>query len=212
MKRTFSVIRRRPNLVDVLLPLIDGTQTYRLKWAANFDGVYSTIISASNVGFLDPAINPMVVGGQPTSGRQVRIVFDPATYSIPDTQPFWLQFWTVPFGGAEAQRSAGGMILPDSANHGTGIITIHGNAPNQAAVADSLQIDLPRMMEDISIHNEDGSNALFVATEEGGAEIKLSPSALPQFQSLHGTHASIWVRGGGGVVAFSATFTQAFPR
>jgi len=213
MKRTFSVIRRRPHLVDVIMPLTSGVQTYRLKWAANFDaGSYTQFLDSGNQGYLDPSIDPGVVGAQPTSSRQVRVVFDPTTFSIPDTSPFWLQFWTVPFGGSEAQQSAGGLILPDSDNHGTGIITIHGNAPNAASVAGSLQIDLPRMMQDIRVHNEDSTNSLFVATDEGGAESKLPPDTFPQFANLQGTHASLWVRGGGGAVAFSATFTQSFPR
>ncbi len=212
MKRTFSVIRRRPHLVDVIMPLPPGIQIYRLKLASNFDAIYTQFIDSSNVGFLDPAIDSGVVGSQPTSSRQVRVVFDPTTYSIPDNLPFWLQFWTVPFGGAEAQQSAGGLILPEGANHGGGIITIHGSAPSAVDVTGSLQLDLPRLMQDIRIHNEDGAASLFVATDEGGAESELPPDDFPQFTNLQGTHASLWVRGGGGAASFSATFTQAFPR
>jgi len=212
MKRSFSVIRRRPHIVDVLFPLTAGVQTYRLKWASNFDGSFTQFLDSTNVGFLDPSINPAVVGSQPTAGRQVRVVFDPDTYSIPDAEPFWLQYWTVPFGGAEEQQSAAALILPDSSNHGVGIVTIHGTAPSAMDVSGSLQIDLPRMMQDIRIHNEDGTNSLFVATEEGGAETKLGPGPVPQFANVFGTHASLWVRGGGATVDFSASFTAAFPK
>ena len=212
MNRTFSVIRRRPGIVDVVTPFTYGVQTYRLKWASNFDGSYATFLDSTNVGYLDPTINPAVVGSQPTSSRQVRIVFNPSTYSILDTAPFWLQLWTVPVGGSEAQQSAGGLILPDSSNHGAGIVTIHGAAPAAADHTGSLQIDLPGMMQDIRIHNEDGINNLYVATDPNGAESALFPDTFPQWTSLQGYTSSLWVRGGGGPVSFSCSMTRAFPR
>lgn len=208
MKRSFSVIRRRPHLVDVLFPLTAGVQTYRLKWASNFDGSFTQFLDSTNVGFLDPSINPAVVGSQPTAGRQVRVVFDPATYSIPDAEPFWLQYWTVPFGGAEEQQSAAVLILPDSSNHGIGVITIHGTAPSAGSVSGSLQIELPRRMCDIRIRNEGAGNSIYLATEENGAEMEFPPD-VTQYVNLDGAHATLWLRGSGGNVPFSATFTAA---
>jgi hypothetical protein len=211
MNRTFSVIRRRAPIVDLVTPLVDGTQTYRLKWAANFDGSFTTFLDSTNVGFLDPAINIAVVGAQPTSGRQVRIVFNPTTYSIPDGKSFWLQLWRVPFGGSEVQVSAAGLILADTAQHGIGAVTIQGTAPNASDSTGSLQIDFPRLMQDFRVHNQDAANSLFVSMEQDGAESKVLPNAVSQF-GLNSTQGSLWVRGGGGSVPFSIVCTAAFPR
>ena len=213
MNRTLSVIRRRTNLVDCVVPFVYGVDKYRLKWNANFDGAFAQFLDSSNVGFLDPAVNQATIDVQQTTG-QVRIVFDPATYHIPDSAHIWLELWHVAPGGAETQMSAPSLVLPESAHHGIHQVTIHGGAPNAPTSAGSLQIDMPRLMDDIRIHSEApvGGNYLYVATEEGGAEQEIRPDTFAQYQSLRATQGSLWVRGGGGVVNFSAIFTMAFPK
>jgi hypothetical protein len=213
MNRTLSVIRRRTNLVDVVVPIVAGVAFYRLKWAANFDGAFAQFIDSTNVGFLDSSINQAVLDVQQTGGR-VRIVFNPATYSIPDTKHFWMELFQVAVGGAETQVSAPSLVLPESAHHGIHQVTIHGGAPNAVDSAHALQLDLPRLMNDFRIHNEEvaGGNNLYVATEQDGAEQMLSPDTFPQYTSFSSTQGSIWVRGGGGIVNFSAIFTTSFPR
>ena len=217
MNRTFSVIRRRPGIVDVLTPIVYGVSLYRLKWASNFDVVpFTQFIDSTNVGFRDPSINPWTVELQQTGG-QVRIVFNPTTYGITDTQSFWLELFQVDGLGVETQVSAPSLILPDSAHHGVGQVTIHGTAPAATSSANSLQIDLPRLMSDFRIHDEDGSNYLYVATEQNGAEEQLKPDTFPQYSSFSSTQGSLWVRGAtssgtAAAVAFSAICTVAFPR
>lgn len=215
--RLFAVLRRRPNYIDVMTPFTYGTDGYRLKWATNFDASFTTFITAPNTGFVDGSINPNVIDAQPmggeasNGGRNLRIIFNPTTFSIPDTSSFWLQFVQV-IAGVEQTPGAPTLILPDSANHGVGIVTIHGNAPSGASTANTLQIDFPRLMEDIHIHNEAASTSLFVSTQSGGAETLVPPDSAEQFSQLRGTQGSIWVRGGGAQAAFSARMTLAFPR
>jgi hypothetical protein len=219
MNRLFSVVRRRPNYVDVLTPFAYGATGYRLKSSTNFDGSFTPFLTVTNVGYLDPSININTVDAQPlggftgqlSSGRNVRIVFNPATFSLTDTSDIWLQFAQV-VGSTETLVGAPTLLLPDSSNHGVGIVTIHGQAPSGASTANSFQIDLPRLMEDFHIHNEDPSNSLYVSTEAGGPETKVPPDTAEQFTSLRGTQGSLWVRGGGGAVEFSARFTLAYPR
>lgn len=213
MNRTLSVTRRRPNVVDMVMPFVYGVDLYRLKWATNFDGVFAQFIDSTNIGFLDPAVNQATLEVQQTQGR-VRIVFDPATYHITDTSSFWVTLWQVAPGGAETQVSAPSLILPESAHHGIHQITLHGAAPNAADSTGSLQLDLPRLMSDFRIRCESpvGGNALFVATEAGGAEQQLLPDTFPQYTSLLATQGSLWVRGGGGIVNFSAICTTSFPK
>ena len=83
MKRIFKIGRRRPHIIDLYTPLTQGLDTlgYRVSWAQNFDaGSFTTIINSSNVGFLDQNVNRMKVETQPTTGTDVRIVFDPSSY------------------------------------------------------------------------------------------------------------------------------------
>ncbi len=215
MSRIFSCIRRRPALVDIIAPLSNGIDTYRLKWAANFDSaVWTTIIDAPVLGFVDPAIDIRTLEVHQTS-RMARIVFDPATYSIPDGSAFWLKLVHVA-GGAEGTSSPPTLLLPDDAHHGLGGVILKGTAPLAADVSGSLQIDLPRVMSDIRFTNLEasGGTVLYVATEANGAEQGVPPAAdAGQITlTLNGTESSLLVRGAGGTVAFSAACTAAFPR
>lgn len=211
MNRLFKIVRRRPHIVDFYTPYVYGVDLYRIKSAANFDGVFAAIINSTNVGFLDDNVNRNVLDTQPTTGTDVRIVFDPTTYAIDDTKPFWLQLARVT-GGVETLVGAPTLVLPDTARHGLGIVIIRGSAPNGASVANSLQLDLPMLMQDFKIHNEDGATPLFIATEAGGPEQKFLGNLSIQSWSLVGTQGSLYVRGGGATAVFSASFTLALAR
>ena len=210
MNRLFSMTRRRPNYVDITTPFTYGVDGYRLKYASNFDGSFTTFLTSTNIGYRDPSINPYSTDAQPLggftgqvgSGRNVRIIFNPATYSITDTSSFWLQFVQV-IGGVEQTPGAPTLVLPDSAHKGVGIVTIHGTSP----ASPPLQLDLPGLMSDFRVHNEGGS--LLVSTEAGGPSTTVPADTGEQFTQLMATQGSIWVSGG---AAFSARFTLAFPR
>ncbi len=208
MNRTFSVIRRRANLIDLTTPRVYGVDSYRLKWSDNFDGSFTTFLTVSNTGYLDSNVNPYSVDAQP--GSAVRMVFDPATFSIPDTAHIWLQLWHV-IGGVETQQSACTLILPEAAHKGVGLLTLHGTAPSGADVSSSLQIDLPRLMTDFRFNNEEGAVDLFVAFEDGGPEMRVAHGKEP-FSSYLATQGSVFVRGGGATAAFSLSCTAAFPK
>jgi len=208
MNRLFSVRRRRPNIVDIDTPKVYGVDGYRLKWATNFDGVFTTILTSTNIGFLDEAVNRNVIDTQPVTDK-VRMVFNPATYAIPDAISFWLMFFPV-IGGVEQTPGAATLVLPSSANHGIGDVVIAGTAPSGAP----LQLDLP-LMQDIRFVNESsggGSANLLVATEDGGPQLAILPLIGEQSLGLMGTQGTIYVQGDGANVAFSATLTLAFPR
>jgi hypothetical protein len=145
------------------------------------------------------------------------MTFDPTTYGIDDTRSFWLQLWETPNGGVSTQVSAAMLLLPDSAHHGIGVVTIAGDAPGATSSAASLQLDMPRLMQDWKIRNQDGTNYLYVATEQNGPEMQLIPDNEPQVYNMLGVQGSIWVRGASPAgaaeqVAFSATASLAFPK
>lgn len=223
MNRLFSMIRRRPNHVDIVTPFTYGVDGYRLKWASNFDsGSFTTFITSTNVGFVDPNINPNVIAAMPmggsasNGGRNVRIVFNPTTYSITDTSSFWLQFAQVT-GGSETLVGAPTLVLPDAANRGIGIVTIHGNAPAVGSSSGALQIDLPGLMEDFHIHNEaptaTNPGNLYVSTEAGGPETQLQQDTFSQFSQMRAAQGSVWVRTDATLpITFSLRCTRSFPR
>jgi len=212
--RTFSCFRRRPHVVDLLTPVVSGATHYTVKWAQNFDGAFTSIIDCSNVGFYDDNIPRNKTELQNTNGF-VRMTFDPTTFSIDDTKSFWLQLWETVPPAASAQVSACTLLLPDTANKGQGIVTIQGNAPNGASSANSLQLDLPTLMQNIQITNNAGAGGtvLYVSTEQGGPEMAVGPGlGFYAYSTIYASQGSIWVRGGGGTVSFSATSTLSFPR
>lgn len=209
MSRQFSTIRRRPHHVDIITPFVYGTVEYRIKYASNFDGSFTTIIAAPSIGFLDPTIQQSVIASAP--GNLVRIVFDPTNYTIPsDAKSIWLQFARYD-GSSETYVSPPTLLLPDEANHGVGIVTIAGVAPNVASSDLALQIDLPALMFDMRVHVSTGS-ALLVSTEKGGAETQFPSGEVGQFLSFVATQGSIFVRGSGGTSTFSMTSTRAYPK
>ena len=56
MLRDFSVVRRRPHVIDVLIPVRSGVDGYRLQWATNFDGSFSDIVTATRDGWVDESL------------------------------------------------------------------------------------------------------------------------------------------------------------
>lgn len=208
--RDFSVIRRKPNLLDVLIPYGVGVDGYRLDWATNFDASYTNgIITATRAGWVDADLQGLP--HQLVTNKDVcRIIFNPGNYSITDTAPFWLRFTPVT-GGTPGTPGVGGLILPDG--DGYRMITLSGTAPNAASVAGSLRLDFPRLVEDIHIEGRDAATSLFVATEAGGGEWEYMPTtgANPTI-SIRGATPHIFVRGGGATCKFSMTGTFSFPR
>lgn len=215
MKRIFSVARRRPGIVDLFTPRTTGVEGYRLKASSNFDGVFATILTAPKFGFLDTTgVDQRVIEAQPTNG-QVRIVFNPTTYGLTDANQFWLELFHVDGAGVETQQSAPTLVLPDQTQfltRGYGHIVLRGDAPNAATVAGSLQLDLPRLLCDWRILNEEGATTAFIAFEPGGPEFALPPnSTTPQFATFTAKSGSIWVRGSGAAATLSIQATASNP-
>jgi hypothetical protein len=221
ISRPFNVIRRRANLADILIPKSLTTEKYRLLAAPNFDGSFVQIIEANiSSGYLDPALvisNRVATLHSVNNPGQIRVTFDPETFavlaSIADADIIWLKFQAVDFAGLAGTASNPIMILPEVKLRGDSSITIAGLAPNAADVAGSLQLDLGYRMQDIAIRNEEGATPLYVATEAGGAEVKVDGGSLTlsQYTLAFGAQGTIFVRGGGGTARFSATMTSFLP-
>ena len=207
--RPFSVVRRRANLVDVLIPKNAATEIYRLQTAANFDAAYGTLVEGRiSQGYLGPTINRAVLTTLP-SHDHVRIVFDPDEEGLTDTEPFWMRFVPVDFAGGAGTPSVGMLIHPEEAHQGDGRTVIRGNAPSAGSIAGSLEIGLPRRFQGLTITNNDGADELLVSFTEGGYEYQILATESQSF--LEGAHERLFVRGDGAVVNFSASFTSYLP-
>jgi hypothetical protein len=159
-----------------------------------------------------------------TAGQVVTFSSQPATqYTLLSVTGTAIVLTSNYTGTSNAAATLAGLItaptllLPDTSNHGIGLVTIAGNAPAATSSAGSLQLDMPRLMQDWKIRNQDSTNLLYIATEQNGPEMAIAPDALPQFYNILGEQSSIWVRGAttggtGASVFFSATASMSFPK
>jgi hypothetical protein len=154
------------------------------------------MITSTNAGFLDPNVNPNVVDTQPL-GDQVRIVFDPTSYSIPDAVSFWLQFVPVT-SGSEGTPGAMTLVLPPNMGNSS-LVAIAGTPTG------TQQLDLP-LMRDLQVQN---AASITIATESGGAVFTVPGSAVDVHSlGFLGYQSTLYITGG----AFSMSGTLAFPR
>lgn len=214
MKRVFSVLRRKPGFVDVLVPLVSGVDGYRIKAATNWDAASATVVTSGPYGYVDPELRDTVASTPDNRADAIRIVFKPSKYSLSDTGPLWLQLAYV-IGGVEQNAasatppSAITLVGPTSAPYNA-MQVFTGNAPNGAAFANALQIDLPRQVDNLKVSNTDDTTGLYVAFQEEGPEVPVS--AGKEISSIYGTISSLWVRGSGASVPIVVTFSYANPR
>jgi len=215
--RLFSILRRKPGFFHFTTPLLDSVSTgvvkYRL-YTATEPGFTSptAVVTVTNLGLVDPSVagaqNPI----QP--GNNVQILMKPSNYGLPDSAFFWLKLVYVNSAGADMSSpapSAATLVLPPYVgNEQSGF---NATAPSGSTIADSLRIDLPRQMSNFRVRNLSTTLPLYVAFQEGGPEIVVPGQASSQESvGFDGIVSSVWVRGSGGTVAFSAQFTYANPR
>lgn len=205
--RQLSINRRKPHLVDLLITKTVGAYSYKLKWGTNFDtAVFTDFLVVPAAGYRDPAVDDS--SNYTIYGDRVRALFDPATFSIPDGSVWWLKVAPLDSTGAEMSVSPATMVL--ISNLGGAYfpqLVITGNAPNVADLAHSLEIDFPRQMRDLRIQS---TAAVWVAFDPSGPEILLAGDPLPKDISRWSTASTLFIRGNGAAVPFSAVFTLAY--
>jgi hypothetical protein len=215
--RLFNVVRRRPHIMDILVPKQADIQTYTFQAATNFDGSFTDILSADvGSGYLDPAVDRnklQMLNNQDA----IRIVFDPQTFNgaagIADDKAFWLQLKTTNISSAVV-TSPPYLILPESKLRGDSRVAIAGEAPAGADVSASLQLNLPFRTQDLVIRNQEAGIVLYVALEVGGAEqqVEVDTTNLAQLSHMNGAQDFFLIRAGGLAPGhFSASFTSYLP-
>jgi hypothetical protein len=204
--RQLSINRRKPNLVDLLVKKTPDAYSYNLKWGQNFDDVaFVDLLTSPNTGFRDPAINDE--SNLTLYGDHVRILFDPSTYAVPDDKVWWLKMSPLDSNGAEIFTTPALMVLqPNMGGSHFPQLVITGSAPNSVSIDNSLEIDLPKQMRDMRVHNE---LDIYIAFNSEGPEILLPGSPFPKDMGRWSTQSSVLVRGNGEVSQFSLSFTLA---
>ena len=208
--RQLSIHRRKPHLVDLLVNKTPGAYTYKLKWSTKFDGSipFTDFLTSSISGFRDPAVDDS--SNITLYGNRIRILFDPSTYSIPDSNIWWLTLTPMDAAGADMfttaplmmyQPNIGGSYFPQ--------FTITGSAPDVGDLAHALEVNFPHQMRDMRILS---SAAMWVAFDSNGQEVLLQGSALPKDLNRWSTESVLFVRGNGAAVPFSLLFTLAYTR
>jgi hypothetical protein len=210
----FSIPYRSLGLVDIIMPKKEGTDGYRVRAASNFDGVFVDLFTVPfGGGFLDPAVDRGRLSEMPGGQNHVRATFNPSSYGLGgaidagifDSRQFWLQFQPL-LDGVPGDASPPILILSPGQRRG-GHVAISGTALSQAGIADSMALVIGHQMEECNFVNNDESTSLFLGFEEGGPEVEVSPGSPHTLGGSRGGSATVWVRGGGAAVGFSADFT-----
>ena len=211
--RYFSILRRKFSLLDFSIPqrpASDGVAGFRFKTDTDPGGSFTTVaFNSSLYGFVDPEVAGPQNVIQP--GTSTRIIVDPSKHGISDQYAFWLRLYFLDASGAELAGpgpSAPTLVLPPF--NGNAQSGFNGTAPSVGSLAASLQVDLPRSMENFRIRNLDATHSIQVAFQEGGPEVEIPPGV--ESSEIYGVVASFWVRGVGGTAKFTAQFVYGNPR
>lgn len=206
MARTFSVYRRRQNLVDLFINRRANVASYQFKVATNFDIGFSLFDTIPVRGKKSATVlDSGLVGEQ--FATKTRFLFNPNDYSIDDSKPFYTRVTPVFTDGSLGTEEGIQFVLPYNTQPNRPII-VRGTAPNQASLSTSLEINLPNQVNNMSIQ-VNGTANLYVAFEPTGAEYKIFPVSplgmdlvmnLPSFSQL-------FVRGDAATTEFNAILT-----
>lgn len=204
--RLMYMNRRRPFLVDMVVTPVPGGLAYELWGGNDMDPTgHALKVAFGPGGFKDDTINGAVLETI-NLGQRIRVVFDPSAHGMTDTEINFVQL-KADTGGGMDNVSPVTMLLPDTLYHGYETITLHGFAPQGATPADAVPLDLSRLARDLRIVNQDTTNGLYVGFNDSGHQVFVPAGA--EHAMFTSTFSSLYVRGVGGVVEFSASFTHA---
>jgi len=213
MPRTFSVARRRINLVDITVPRRDNITGFRFSAAGNFDLAFTAfqVVPNDGVKILAPGVVNIPLPGSQRRDH-VRFVFDPDEYTagvpvVRDDTPFFVRLESRNPNGTFNPPEAMQLVLPySSIPHRS--VALTGTVPLGAALANSVEIQLPMQCNDFEFRNE-GAAILAAAFERPGTEVLIQPTAsvFRSFEQIITSISQIFVRGAGGATTMTAIFT-----
>lgn len=209
MARAFSVYRRRPHYVDLLLPFDSTILTWEFQAAQYFDGSYTTFATVGGNGFRSPGIFTSDYVDSQFRGK-VRFVFDPDYFTVTngdvvDDDTFWVKVITTTRAGVVSGASGAQPIMPYYAIPYRTFI-LQGTAYD-ASEPDAQEIQLPQLCKNFNIQNN-GSVDILVKFEPSGDEFNIKPVSTDgvDFMTVSQTISQVYVRGDGGNADFRASF------
>lgn len=203
MPRPFSVYKRKPNLVDLILDHVPGTRFYKFESATNFDGSFTTMAQIPFTGFSSASVkaDPAFCN---TREDKVRFRFNPVDYSLSDGDIFFLRITPIDWAGVSGTVGQMQMVIPYGTQPNRPVV-LSGVAPQGAAIANSTVIHLPSQVIGAQVQVTTGS-PLFISFEDEGDEFQVTTSG-PGLDNNFPSFSTIRLRGGGGTSTFSALFS-----
>lgn len=209
MARAFSVYRRRPHYVDLLLPFDSSIATWEFQGSDFFDGTYTTFATIGANGYRTPGIFSSDYIDSQFRGK-VRFLFDPDFYSainpkVVDDDSFWVKVITTTKAGVVNPASGAQVILPYVAIPYRTFV-LEGTALN-ATEPNAQEIQLPMLCRNFNIQNNGGVDIL-IKFEPYGDEYNVTPVASDgiNYLTVSQTISQIYLRGDGGNAEFRASF------
>lgn len=194
-------MRRRP-----------GVRAFRFKAATNWDaGAFTAFQDVPTYGIRSASV-PDSSYGVGRFDHAHRFLFNPADYSVAvpavvDDAPIYVRVAPIDDAGVVGADEAIHVILPYNSAPNRPFV-MQGTVPIGAALANSLEVQLPMSCNDFDFSN-DGAADLFVAFERPGGEYRVQPAstAFKSFEQTFTAVNQIFVRGAGGTTTVSIAFT-----
>lgn len=212
MARSISCVIRKTDLIGLVLAQRPGKIGFRFGFARNFDGAFTTFQVVPNHGFRSVSVPPLAFQGPFTN--QVGFIFRPSDYTathatLIDGVPLFLRVEAQNPNGSFDAPEAMHLIIPNQKQPNAPFM-LRGTAPNGAALANSVEIQLPGRCMDWQFKVDTGSN-LEVAFDSGGPEFVVLPESTTghNFAQIYTSISQVFIRGAGGTSTFSSVFTLA---
>ena len=205
MPRSFSIYRRRPDLIDMHWPVRALAASYDVQYATNFDAIPVLFQNIPAIGFRSVS-TPVFTGDSQFKGK-TRFIFAPSDYPpMVDNSQLWINFRQIDIDGTINAYEALQLVLPYDSGPRPSVI-ISGAAPAAISIAGSLELQLPHNVNAIYLTNNDPVNSLFISFNPFGPEIEVTPLIVNfvPFTTNLPIFSQLFVRGSGGAVNFTAS-------
>jgi len=211
MPRQFSLTRRRPNVIDLLVD-VDPTKSppvaaWQFEAAVSFNGPFTAIATMGLGGMRSKTVKDFSYSD--SFRGKVRFVWNPEDFvaalpAIKDGMSIFLRVKTKDLGsGSFSSPGAVHVITPyDPSAHPP--VHLAGDAPAGAILTDALEIQLPKNCHQFIFENLGGVN-LFLAISSAGPEYKLKPGTI--LELFDTTSSVVFVRGESGTTELRGVCT-----
>lgn len=183
-------------------------EIYRVKSAANWDGVFADIQDVPMWGLATPR-----VGASPTAQRlepYARWRFHPSDYGLEDDDVLYFQIAPVADGVEQAAGPIYILMTPEQMTENHSPLILSGSVPAAGSSDEALEFTLPAQSTSLVVTNLDAATDLYLSFGTGDAEIPLAPG--DSFRDNRFGSGDIRLRGDGAAAEVSVYVTLNFQR